>query len=516
MKTRLFTSVAVASVLLGACATPPAQGTLPDGPVQDHLAMDQAALAALARENPAKDQDSHNPLFTQRYSADPTALYWQGRVYVYSTGDLQESDASGKLINNTYSKVRSLNVISSDDLVNWTDHGSILVAGDEGAASWAGNSWAPAIASKKIAGKDRFFLYFANSANGIGVLAADSPLGPFVDPLEEPLVSRMTENCRDVTWLFDPAVHVEADGRAWLYFGGGIPNGKDANPKTARVVQLGDDMASLAGVPQMIDAPWLFEDAGINKVGNKYIFTYCSNWSAREVDDEAGVPGKAEIIAMVGDSPMGPFAYRGSILRNPGSYFGGWGNNHHAIIQIGQDWYVFYHSFVLQDALKRTGGYRSVHADRVNVDADGYFEPIEASREGLEQIRKFNPYQTVPAGTMAWWGGRFEVDCSRQVPLGAGDWTGLAGVDFGSQGSSLVTVRVAAAAAGSTLAVCVDSLAAGEGTCLGGIAVPPVPAGQDYVDVTARLDKVSGVHDLFFLCAAGELSLVSWQFVAGR
>jgi arabinoxylan arabinofuranohydrolase len=35
--------------------------------------------------------------------------------------------------------------------------------------SWAGASWAPSAAVKKINGKDKFFLYFANGGGGIGV-----------------------------------------------------------------------------------------------------------------------------------------------------------------------------------------------------------------------------------------------------------------------------------------------------------------------------------------------------------
>ena len=85
----------------------------------------------------------------------------------------------------------------------------------------------------------KFFLYFANSAGGIGVLTSDSPTGPFTDPLGHPLISRETENCGNVTWLFDPAVLVEEDGSAYLYFGGGIPGEEFAHPNTARAVQLG-------------------------------------------------------------------------------------------------------------------------------------------------------------------------------------------------------------------------------------------------------------------------------------
>ena len=58
---------------------------------------------------------------------------------------------------------------------------------------------------------------------------------------------------------------MDDDGRAYLYFGGGVPEGQAANPGTARVVELGEDMISIAGEPVIIDAPYVFEDSGIHK-----------------------------------------------------------------------------------------------------------------------------------------------------------------------------------------------------------------------------------------------------------
>lgn len=112
-----------------------------------------------------------------------------------------------------------------------------------------------AIAYKQIDGKDKFFLYFANDASGIGVLEADTPLGPWKDPIEKPLLTGKTPGCEGVVWCFDPAVLVDDDGSAYIYFGGGVPEGKQNNPKTARVAKLGDDMISIDGAAKEIDAP---------------------------------------------------------------------------------------------------------------------------------------------------------------------------------------------------------------------------------------------------------------------
>src|SRR5690606_18165128 len=84
-----------------------------------------------------KELGNHNPLVTYRFGADPYALVYEDRVYLYMTNDVLEYDESGNVKDNTYSSINKLGVISSDDLVNWTDHGEIHVAGGEGAAKWA-------------------------------------------------------------------------------------------------------------------------------------------------------------------------------------------------------------------------------------------------------------------------------------------------------------------------------------------------------------------------------------------
>ena len=173
---------------------------------------------------PLKSYGDGNPLMTQRFGADPFVLVYKDRVYVYMTGDFLQKDDEGKPKKMSYSPINTIRILSSADLSNWTDHGDVKAAGSEGAAPWAASSWAPAAAYRETGGEAKFFLYFANSGNGIGVLAADSPAGPFKDPLGGPLVSRSTPNCgeKEVPWLFDPAVFVDDDGKAWLYFGGGF------------------------------------------------------------------------------------------------------------------------------------------------------------------------------------------------------------------------------------------------------------------------------------------------------
>ena len=120
-----------------------------------------------------KNLTQHNPCITHKFNADPCAMEYNGTVYVYCTND--GNTAAPNVNANTYGDIVSINCMSSKDMVNWTDHGSIKAAGSDGAAKWADNSWALTACHKKINGVEKFFLYFANNGNGIGVLTSDSP-----------------------------------------------------------------------------------------------------------------------------------------------------------------------------------------------------------------------------------------------------------------------------------------------------------------------------------------------------
>ena len=73
-----------------------------------------------------------NPLMTQRFGADPYAMEYDGRVYFYMTADSFEYDAAGNVKENSYSTINTINVISTDDMVNFTDHGAVYAAGPLG------------------------------------------------------------------------------------------------------------------------------------------------------------------------------------------------------------------------------------------------------------------------------------------------------------------------------------------------------------------------------------------------
>lgn len=448
-----------------------------------------------------KKENANNPIYTQRFGADPGVMEYDGRIYIYTTDDILSYDSNNNPVENNYSLIKTINCVSSDDLVNWTDHGAIKVAGPDGAAKWAGNSWAPCAAHKTIDGKEMFYLFFANGGNGICVLTSESPTGPWTDPLGKPLITREIKGCEDVIWLFDPAILTDDNGSSYLYFGGGIPDEEFANPGTARVVKLSEDLLSLEGDVQKIDVPYLFEDSCINKINGKYYYSYCSNFTT---DGNAlGLHGGA-IQYMVSDNPMGPFEYVGEVFENPGVFFNLGGNNHHTIFEFNNEFYIAYHARTVEKAMGITGNYRSTHIDKLEFK-DGQFAKAKGTYEGVSQIKNFNPYKVNLASTMSDNGG-ITVNNDKELSLDVqkGNWIKVSNVDFGNSSKSL-TVRVKSDEK-TYIKICQNNKENEKAFYL------EIPSSDGkYMNITADTDMFKGTGDLYFVFA-GTMSITEWNF----
>ena len=467
---------------------------------------------------------NNNPIIEQHYGADPFALVYDDTVYFYMTADAYEYDAKGEIKENSYSQIRSLYVVSTKDMINFTDHGEITIAGANGATKWAHNSWAPAAAWKMIDGKPKFFLYFADNGGGIGVVTSDSPVGPFKDELGHGLIRRDMENCGNVEWLFDPAVLADDDGKAYIYFGGGVPRGEDGQPKaahpmTARCAQLGDDMMSLVDVPAVIDAPYLFEDSGIHKFGDTYYYSYCSNFNV----DAAGTAEygfeNGEIIIMESKNPLGPFTFKERVLKNPGYYFGLGGNNHHAIFKFKDQWYITYHSRILEKEQGILHGYRSTSIEEINIAEDGTIGNVKMTKDARKQVGSLYPYEKINGATFAVMGGVDTApadEVSKQYGCGnllltavdTGDYVKLQGVDFGTDGAKSVSATVRTNGKDGVIRVTTKYP---NGTVAGYIPVKSDGAFET-VCTAEFAEKLTGVQDVFFTFYGEGYEIVDWSF----
>ncbi|MBP0955865.1 MAG: family 43 glycosylhydrolase, partial [Oscillospiraceae bacterium] len=129
-----------------------------------------------ASGNAYKTERNANPISGSVFCADPTAVEYEGRLYVYGTNDHQQSELD---TTNDYDRINSLVVFSTDDMVNWVYHGRIPV---KEIAPWVGTSWAPSIVSRvEDDGLTHFYLYFSYNGAGVGVLTSTDPVTGWTD-----------------------------------------------------------------------------------------------------------------------------------------------------------------------------------------------------------------------------------------------------------------------------------------------------------------------------------------------
>ncbi len=266
----------------------------------------------------AKSLTAGNPVSSEFYCADPTAVEYNGRLYVYGTNDHQQYEGVGDDGKNTYDKIKSFQIFSTDDMVNWTHHGTVNT---EEIAPWIINSWAPSIVSRvEEDGLTHFYLYFSNNGCGVGVITATDPLGPWTDPLGKPLIGFDTEGLNGCPNPFDPGVCIDDNGDGWLAFGGGtVRGGSKYMPGSARIVKLGKDMISFASSFAEIKAPYFFEASEMNFINGTYVYTFNNNWEKRtEWDLKGSTPPKACSMAyMTTKTPLDTdsWVYKGDYFK---------------------------------------------------------------------------------------------------------------------------------------------------------------------------------------------------------
>ncbi|MFT4222229.1 glycoside hydrolase family 43 protein [Dysgonomonas sp.] len=98
-----------------------------------------------------------------------------------------------------------IEVYTSDNLMHWKKAQALALHKDN---SWGGRwFWAPEV--YYIKEKNKFFMYYSADEH-ICVATADSPFGPFVQDVKEPMIA--DEKC------IDNSLFIDSDGKPYLYF----------------------------------------------------------------------------------------------------------------------------------------------------------------------------------------------------------------------------------------------------------------------------------------------------------
>jgi hypothetical protein len=317
------------------------------------------------------------PLVDHIYTADPSAHVFNGRIYIYPSHDIEsgtaEDDEGGHF------DMKDYHILSMDAIGGKvTDHGVALDIKD---IPWAGRQlWAPDAAYAN----NTYYLYFPvkdkSDVFRIGVATSKKPEGPFVAE-KQPITG---------SYSIDPAVFRDDDGSFYIYFGG-IWGGQlqrwDNNKYNAsgqlrtpeeqavlpRVARLAKDMKSFSGEVKEIrlvdengktftekqNDKRFFEASWVHKYKGKYYFSYSTG-------------DTHNICYAVGDSPYGPFTYKGIVL----SPVKGW-TNHHSIVEFKGKWYIFYHDVELSGKTHL----RNIKVTEIKHNADGTIQTVSAFLE---------------------------------------------------------------------------------------------------------------------------------------
>ena len=441
------------------------------------------------------------PLFQTKYTADPSPLVVGDTLFLYTSHDASPEDIPDE---NEKSSAGFFMydwlLWSTTDMVNWTEHGAVASLKDFPWRSRENGAWA----IQTVERNGKYYLYAPLHGHGIGVLEADSPYGPFKDPLGKPLVWDQS-NWYDI----DPSVYTDDDGQAYMYWG---------NPHTFWA-KLSNDMTSLASgvtklphIPNYQEGPWFYKRNGHYYLG--FASTCCP---------------EALGYAM-SDSPTGPWEWKGYIMKPTPRDRG----NHPGICDYKGHSYVFGQNYDLMH-LETFEHHerRSVSATEITYNADGTIQevPYWLDQKPMNQLHWLNPYQRVEAETMNWgYGlksskmGIQNTGVVKDMPestgkrnmyiydINDGEYIRLRGVDFGSKGAKQFAITASAAIkAGCTITLRLNS---NKGPVIGTLNVKSTGSVDKYRTFTTKVKEATGVHDLYicFSNAQGDVHLDWWQF----
>jgi len=386
---------------------------------------------------------AQNPLIMDQFTADPTARVFEGRVYVYPSHDVN--------CGTDWFCMKDYHVFSSENLVDWTDHGLIV---DQEKVPWVDASknsmWAPDCYERN----GKYYFYFpaiANEQSGvtgmtIGVAVSDTPYGPF-KPEPKPI--------RGVSGI-DPNVFIDKDGQAYLYWAG-VGKGLVGAELKENMLELAEEPKVMESLPEgMKEGPFLFERNGI------YYFTF-----------PHVIENTEALVYAMGDHPLGPFEYKGIIMDEHPSRC--W-TNHHSILEYKGQWYLFYHHNDLSPDFDKN---RSIRADKLFFNKDGTIQKVIPTLRGVGIVPATNKIQLDRYSAISEQGASIaflEEDEPfagwKTILEGENAWIRFDNVDFSNSGSRTVKIRAKSQSGGSVAIQFLDDNGDVQGVAQGIVDVP--------------------------------------------
>ena len=413
---------------------------------------------------------AQNPLITEQFSADPTGRVFEGKMYIYCSHDIPVPPGSGARPN--WICMEDYHVYSSENLIDWTDHGVILT---QSQVPWlrrlSYNMWAPDCVYKN----GKYYFYFP-TGGGIGVAVADKPYGPF-KPEEQPIAG-----VRGI----DPGVLIDDDGSAYLFWGG------------ISMAKLKENMLELDSQPQRvsnlprtggtIEGPFPFKRNSI------YYLTFPHE-----------VSGAERLEYLTASAPLGPYEWKGVIMDK--SISGCW-TNHQSVVEYKGQWYLFYHDKDLSPSFDKN---RSIKADYLYFNDDGTIQKVIPTNRGggissaLKEIQIDRFSAISPEGASIAFLDPNQTKNGWKTNLTAQNaWIRYNRVDFGQENLKSVSVK-ASSSTGGVIDIRVD---ANDGPI---VAEVNIANNTNWNETNSTLNESpAGIHDLIVTLKDAKNVEIDW------
>lgn len=385
------------------------------------------------------------------FLADPEGHQWKdGRLYLYVSRD-ESPD---------YYCSYQYDLISTSDMKNWT-------ITENAFASKGPNDQVPysdgALYASDAAYKDgKYYLYYSmNDRIDEGVAVSDAPDGPF----------RNGQPMKGISQI-DPAVFIDDDGQAYLYWG----------QFSAKGAKLKDNMLEV-DTTTIVDGlvteqeHFFHEGSSMRKRNGIYYLVYAHLRKGRPTC----------IGYATSKSPLGPFKYGGVIVDNAGCDPESW-NNHGSICEFNGNWYVLYHR-----TTNGTRSLRKVCIEPITFNEDGSINEVEMTSQGAGD--PLCAFDNIPAerACLLWGNTRIHLKSQRDEELSGiqnDNYAVYKYIDFG-EGADTFTVNVTPQSGGK-IEVWIDNLWTPP---VGVIDVPADRKGET-LTLTGKISPVKGIHAL--------------------
>ncbi|MDY3919955.1 MAG: family 43 glycosylhydrolase [Candidatus Limivivens sp.] len=379
---------------------------------------------------------------------------------------------------------------SSEDLENWTSHGTIFYSGNEQSDATYKNPLTLG-APDCVYRKGTYYLYYCTYGGGERVAVSDRPQGPFTDAGSVELADGDG---------IDPAVLVDDDGKVYYFWGQFELTG----------AEMKEDMKSLKKetLRRRIlteHEHGFHEGASIRKRNGLYYMVY-SDISR----------GRATCLSYaVSRSPLGPYQKQGVIIDNIGCDSDTW-NNHGSIEEYNGQWYVFYH---------RSSQYsiynRRVCIEPITFDEEGRIREVPMTSAGVSgripgekpidaslacRMRMMLPFsKTMPMRIMPRQGQGEVVAYTKD-----GDWVQYSTVDFGEGKEEFVLS--ASGRKPAKVEIFIE-----DGISLGECRVSDTGSWDFFQEFRCPIRRTEGLHTLWLVIradekAVGRLADLNWFY----